>query len=961
MLDSGVVAAARSRRLLAALLLAGPEGATAAALAARVWAAPPATWPSALRGAIASLRAALDPIGLDGSALVLTTGTGWALATGVATDLAAARAHLVAAEADLAAGASQRALQLPQVLRELLAGSVLPADDADWLEPLRAEHRAIRSAVWIAAGRAALAAADPIRAQEAAEQLLAADPLAEPAYRLSIRAYQAAGDRAGAIEAFERCRAALAAELGVDPSPETVALHLGVLRSGSVGGGSLPALPADGFFGRSTELAAIADALTRPGVVELVGRGGIGKSRLALHAAHESAARLHGGRFWASLGGLGAQELVTSTVTEAVGGATTGDLTAVLIDRLGPAGPTLLVLDGCERLTDGVADLIVTLCEAVPTLRILATSRTSIGVADATRIDVPPLPVPDADGHDAGGPALRLLADRVAVRGGRLAVAASTAPFLRDLCERCEGVPLALELAAAQLATVAVGDLLDALGDAGTFAAGLMRTLLAQSRAALDTQEAAVFDALAVVDGALPLSIVRDLVASQVPAGRVARVLGGLDLVALVEVDRGGARWRYGMDNELRRLARRDGAGDPALVLDRLATVLDGIAPSDPGVAPAAYRAAVDDAGDAFRSIFAAAADGRFDRARALNLAFRLHRYWTVSRLVEGRYWLGRLLEGAEPSEGAALARFAAGYLGYWASDAAALPLLRTAATELEIARPAFAARARIFAAGLADDLDDVPGAQSDILEAIRLAEQSGSTALLVNATVGAAAIVAERGDPIAVDYLDRAFALQDPPADGDQRLAALANAARIAWHVGDLAAAGRFADGARPLLDGTPRIAQVQLACAVAGIAFAEGRRDEASLVAAMAVTAARDLQIDREIPLTTALAARIAAVRGDHLAARTFTIDCLQSVSQLREGWPTALALETATVVIGTGPQGSGRASLATAAAAARVSAGRPAPTTMRLPEQQRLVTEPEPLDARAAVELALRLLEA
>ena len=139
-------------------------------------------------------------------------------------------------------------------------------------------------------------------------------------------------------------------------------------------------------------------------------------------------------------------------------------------------------------------------------------------------------------------------------------------------------------------------------------------------------------------------------------------------------------------------------------------------------------------------------------------------------------------------------------------------------------ARPAFAARALIFATGLAGELDDVACARRDILAAVRLAEVARSTVLLVNArTVGAAAIMAKRGAPAAVAYVNRAFALQDPAAESDLRLAALANAARIAWHIGDDTAASRYPARARWLLDGAPRIAQVQLACAVADIAFTE------------------------------------------------------------------------------------------------------------------------------------------
>lgn len=912
-LDSGVAAAARSRRILAALVLAGPAGLSASGLASRVWAEPPATWPNALRGAIASLRHALAEA--TPAPVVVTTGAGWALAPGVRTDLDDVREALAAGTVPGEASA-----------RDFLAGTPLPDDDAAWLVDLRTEHGRLRARLHESVAEAALADGRPDDAIETALALLAVDPLDERAHRLHMRARLAAGDRAGAIEAFERCRSALAEELGVDPSPETAALHLDVLRSGAASARALPPLPAGGFFGRGRELAALTAALATPGTVVLLGRGGIGKSRLALHASYEAAERLPS-RHWASLGDVGADELVATTVAAALGADTTGDPAAQAVERLAN-GPALLVLDGCERVADGAAELIAVLSEALPDLRVIATSRVPIGVAGAARIDVPPLPVAQSTEPIAEA-AVQLLVDRVAALGGRLRIDPRSLPHLTELCARCEGVPLALELAAGQLAAMAVADLLDALGPVTVHAGDVLRTLLQQSIAALHADEKAVFERLAVIDGRVPLALVRRMAAAAVPAGRVARVLGELDGGALVHVDRTGTRWRYGVDDELRLLARGTiDDGTSRVALDGLAAALEEIAPADPREPPAPYREAVDDAADGFRTLFGAAAGGGFDRERALALAFRLHRYWTLTRLVEGRYWLNRLLEHAADGPAASRARFAAGYLGYWAGDGAALPLLRRAAVELEADEPASAARAAMFAAGLADDIDDGQGARVDIVTATRLAALAGGGPLLMNTTVGAAAIVAERGDRAAIGFLDRALELQGD-AEPDQVHAALANAARIAWHVGDPVAARRYAAGAMPLLDGPPRIAQVQLACALAGLAFADGRLEEAAALAESAVAAATTLHLDRETPLTNALAARIAAAQGRADDAVHFAGDCL-AVARRSEGtWQAALALETAAVVVPMSAEDRGM--LLATAAGIRTASDRPAPADL------------------------------
>ncbi|MEO7123872.1 MAG: BTAD domain-containing putative transcriptional regulator, partial [Lacisediminihabitans sp.] len=705
-IDSGIVTSVRSRRILAALV-DSPAGLSARRLAEQVWPEPPATWPNALRGAIASLRAALEPIGLDASHLITTTANGWALASGVTTDLREAELALEHAEAAVAAGNMTPALALRSSLHRLLAGEVLVDDDMEWLDGLRKRHRRCVEYCRHVIADAALASGRPTLALEQADALLALSNVDETAHRIRILARRSNGDRPGAIEAFELCRSALAEHLGVDPSAETVAVYLDVLQSGSGSSGTLPSLPVDGFFGRAVDLSTVLAALATPGVVELTGRGGVGKTRLALHAAYEF--HPEGGCFWASLGDLTAGELVPVAVAEAAGAPTGGDLLRAIVDQLAPLGPALLVLDGGELVVDEVVEMITTLREAVPQLRILVTTRVPLG-RGWNRIPVPAL----SSAELGRSPAMRLIADRVAARGGRIATDARSLVALKELCTRCEGIPLALELAAAQLAGMAVVDLLDELPDVAVGANGVLHAMLDQARAALDKEELAVFDRLSVVDGTVPLSLVRGLVRGDVPAGRTARHLTLLGDSGLVTVDRSGARWRYGLDDELRRLVREQTA-TPREAYEGLADALDGIAPADATSPPADYRDSIDDAGDGFRTLFRAAAEGEADLPSALNIAYRLHRYWTVSRMAEGRYWLHRLLAVAPEGQATARARFAAGYLGYWNADPTALPLLRMAASELANDAPAIAARALIYAAGLADDLDLAAEASQDV------------------------------------------------------------------------------------------------------------------------------------------------------------------------------------------------------------------------------------------------------
>ena len=301
-IEGGPLAARRTRLLLVAL--AATEGrSTAAELAGRLWSEPPPTWAAALRGAIAALRGALEPIGLGGTTLIRTASDGWHLAAGTTTDIEEAERAAGAA----AAAAGERpgdAVPLAETAIGLLDGEVLAGDDAPWIESLRRRRAQAESTALGALAEAALALGRWSTVVAAASRLLERDPLDEPAARHLIRALASSGDRAGAIRAFERSRAALVDELGVDPSPETTAAYLEVLQSGSAPSGALPPVPRNRFVGRADLRRAVLDAIGTGVPVTLVGRGGMGKSRLALEVAHDRGATAPGGRFWVGLGDL---------------------------------------------------------------------------------------------------------------------------------------------------------------------------------------------------------------------------------------------------------------------------------------------------------------------------------------------------------------------------------------------------------------------------------------------------------------------------------------------------------------------------------------------------------------------------------------------------------------------------------------------------------------------------------
>ncbi|GAA0443921.1 BTAD domain-containing putative transcriptional regulator [Actinoplanes campanulatus] len=308
--------------------------------------------------------------------------------------------------------------------------------------------------------------------------LIAAHPLRERLRSLLIRSLTAAGYTAEALSAYEDARRILADELGADPGPELTALHAALLGppsevTPSPGPSPAPArhgVPSQltSFVGRDGELARVAAALRTGRLVTLHGPGGAGKTRLAA----EVAARHDGDVYFAELAA-----------------AAPGDVAGTLLTALGvrdparrdagrpPSAPErlaaalagrrlLLVLDNCEQVVDEAAALAGHLLPRAPELRILATSREPLGLTGEVLHPVGGLPVPPEDTTDLDGfPAVRLFADRAADVSPGFRVTRANAAAIRRICRTLDGLPLAVELAAARLHALGVGEVAARLDD----------------------------------------------------------------------------------------------------------------------------------------------------------------------------------------------------------------------------------------------------------------------------------------------------------------------------------------------------------------------------------------------------------------------------------------------------------------------------------------------------------------
>ena len=403
----------------------------------------------------------------------------------------------------------------------------------------------------------------------ALERVVMADPTHEDAHAGLMRLYALSGRPGQALRQYERLKDGLARELDVEPSVTSQRLHA------SIASGRFPApdtlsrtpagtgfpdpaeeptprhnLPASltSFIGRQHELDELHKLLPTTRLITLSGVGGSGKSRLALEVARQLADVYPDGVWLVELASLADPALVPTTVAAAFDVREQAPLEA-LVDALRPRS-LVLVLDNCEHLIDACAGLAETLLMACPELRILATSREALRVPGEVIWRVPPLSLPPELPDETQWPApnleqlleneaVALFVDRVRWVKPGFALTTSNAMAVAQICRRLDGLPLALELAAARSSTLAPEQLAERLDDALRLLSGgsrtassrqhTLRATLDWSHALLDSGEQTLLRRLAVFAGGWTLDAVEAVCAWQ------AEPDGGGDRAGIVE------------------------------------------------------------------------------------------------------------------------------------------------------------------------------------------------------------------------------------------------------------------------------------------------------------------------------------------------------------------------------------------------------------------------------------------
>lgn len=305
--------------------------------------------------------------------------------------------------------------------------------------------------------------------------VVAAHPLRERLVAALMRALVADGRDSEALLVYERTREALAEALGVDPSPELSALHVALLRGelGQREENRKTNVRAEltSFVGRDADVAAVRELVTEHRLTTLIGPGGSGKTRLAKEAARTRIGDLPDGVWLVELATSGADsDVVQAALTglglrdALLGTASSADpvdgLIAAIRDR-----EALLILDNCEHVIEAAARFADRVLGECRRLRILATSREPLGITGEALWQVEPLAVPTEAGlaEIAASPAVRLLRDRAgAVRRD---LDDQSLPTMARICRALDGMPLAIELAAARLRTMSIDQLANRLDD----------------------------------------------------------------------------------------------------------------------------------------------------------------------------------------------------------------------------------------------------------------------------------------------------------------------------------------------------------------------------------------------------------------------------------------------------------------------------------------------------------------
>ncbi len=515
------------------------------------------------------------------------------------------------------------------------------------------------------------------RAEAITRRLLEHDPLNEAAYRQLMRVLARADRRGAALEAYETCRRLLATELGVAPAIETVTLAaqvraLAPLEPRAAQATLPPVLTR--FFGRRQESARLVDLLSRQTVrvVTLAGAGGVGKTRLAVEVAQRLAGDFAYDVFFVELAGVASESAVEDAVAAALrlptgtGHSSTGAIVDYLRDK-----SALLVLDNCEHVVKACARLVETLCRDAVGLTLLATSRVPLHLAAEHVVRLEPFATPAISGGErlTVADALRfdsvqLFVNRAAESLLRFTLTDANVHAVARICRQLDGIPLAIEIAAAQVHALPIEVIADRLSQrfdwlnrrAATTVPRqrTLHTLIDWSDGLLSARARGLLRRLALFAGGWTLEAAE---AIGTPGAPSAQILAELVDHSLVLFGNDTHRSRYGMHECVRQYAREylRGSDQEEDALERHARYyarLVARAAEDASGQPLPERLrTLEDDHDNLRQAFEWLVANDHEQALALVAGLGTLKFWELGGYFqEGRRWLQSALDGTRSS-----------------------------------------------------------------------------------------------------------------------------------------------------------------------------------------------------------------------------------------------------------------------------------------------------------------------
>ena len=417
--------------------------------------------------------------------------------------------------------------------------------------------------------------------------LVEQQPYDEALHAQQMLALYRCGRQAEALEAARALEDRLRDDLGIDPSQEVRDLYRDILLQASYLSLEPPEPPGNlpsrltSFVGRKRELQELAGLILDSRLVTLTGPGGIGKTRLALEVARRQRSQFPGGTWWIDLASVTDPETVLDQVAGALGMAPMPGpaLLEAIVRALGRRR-VLLLIDNCEHVAAAVAEVVSELLRATTVPRVLATSRVRLGVEGERLWPVPALGLP-ADGSPtdvlAGSDAVQLFVERGRAASPRFVLDAGNAPAVGEVCLRLDGLSLAIEMAAARLATLSPREIARHLDDRFALLElpvvgrptrhHTMEAAIDASHALLSQGDQAVFDRLSVFVGPFDLEAAGAVgFASQVSPGQVLAAVTVLVDASMLTPERDGDETRYRLLETLREYGlarlRRHGLED---------------------------------------------------------------------------------------------------------------------------------------------------------------------------------------------------------------------------------------------------------------------------------------------------------------------------------------------------------------------------------------------------------------